>query len=218
MLAEVGMMELAPSLSTLYRQDQLARMLGRVFDQDPHFNWLVRQDRQREYALCQLFRLLVGEKMLGEQGELHVSNDYKAVAIWYPPGSGNFPLLRQLVFLRDFLPISGWMGLTRRAYGLQKMESKRPRQPHYYLQVIGVDKDAQGQGHGRALMQPVLRLCDLQQLPAYLETGNPANLGFYEKMGFKVEGSYRLPGGLQLWRLLRQPEEAEIDRFFHAST
>jgi GNAT superfamily N-acetyltransferase len=214
MHAEIGMASQSVPLQP-NRRDDVARMLARIFDQDPHFNWLVRQDELRQEALYKLFQLLV-EEMPGAHGEVHISADGKAVAIWYPPGSSHLPLPRQLAFLRAFLPISGWTGLPRRALGLQKMESKRPRQPHYYLQVIGVDGDAQGQGRGRGLMEPVLRLCDARHLPAYLETGNPRNLAFYEKMGFARTGSYRLPGGPELWQLLRQPvtevtEPANID-------
>lgn len=184
------------------RLDQLARMLARVFDQDPHFNWLVRQDGRREEALYHLFKLLLGD-MPGDQGEVHVADDGKAVAIWYPPGTGHLPLWRQLAFLGAYLPMCGWRAFPSRAMGLQIMESHRPIRPHYYLQVVGVAES--GRGRGRALMAPVLRRCDEQGLAAFLETGNPENLGFYEKLGFSVRGSYGLPGGLKLWSLQREP-------------
>ncbi|MCP5279536.1 MAG: GNAT family N-acetyltransferase [Thiobacillus sp.] len=184
------------------QRDRLARMLTRVFDRDPHFNWLVRQDERREEALFRLFRLLLGDLVEG-QGEVHVAGDGKGVAIWYPPGTGRLPLWRQLAFLGAYLPICGWRAFPSRAIGLQVMETHRPRRPHYYLQVIGVLEG--GRGHGRALMETVLRRCDEQGLPAFLETGNPENLGFYEKLGFRVLGSYGLPGGLRLWSLLREP-------------
>jgi GNAT superfamily N-acetyltransferase len=181
-------------------------MLARVFDKDPHFNWLVRQDGRREEALYQLFQLLLGD-MPGEQGEVHVSDDGKGVAIWYPPGTGRLPLRRQLAFLGAYLPICGWRSFPSRVMGLQIMEAHRPSRPHFYLQVIGVEK--RGLGHGRALIEPVLRRCDDLLLPAYLETGNPSNLGFYERLGFRMAGTYALPGGLKLWALLREPMPAD---------
>ena len=186
------------------RLDGLANMLARVFDQDAHFNWLVRQDERRQEALVQLFRLLVGE-LLGKEGELHVTADGRAVAIGYPPGAGRLSLLKQLAFLRRYFPISGRAGFAARAMGLQIMEWHRPKQPHYYLQVIGVETGMQGQGLGRTLMEPVLISCDQRHLLAYLVTSKPHNLGFYEKFGFQVAGSYRLPSGPTLWKLMREP-------------
>lgn len=195
-----------PVLADRRHSNRLAAMLARVFDRDPHFNWLVRQDRRRQDALERLFRLLL-EDLPGEEGEVHVAADGQAVAIWYPPGGGHLPLRRQLALLKAYLPISGLPGLPAKALGLSRMESRRPAQPHYFLQVIGVAKAAQGQGHGRGLMRRMLRQCDARQLPAYLETSNPDNLAFYGRFGFRVTGRYRLPGGPELWQLLRLPGE-----------
>lgn len=206
MLLEASMPSPVP-MTDAGQRDHLARMLTRVFDRDPHFNWLVRQDERREEALFRLFQLLLGDMVEG-QGELHVADDGKGVAIWYPPGTGRLPLWRQLAFLGAYLPICGWRTLPSRALGLQIMESHRPIRPHYYLQVVGVAE--RGLGHGRALVEPVLRRCDEQGLPAFLETANPGNFGFYERMGFLGQGSYRLPGGLQLLQLLRHPKEPLI--------
>lgn len=189
------------------RLDELARMLARVFDEDPHFNWLVRQDGRRQEALFRLFQLLLGG-MLDNEGEVHLSEDGKAVAICYPPGKGRLRPRRQLAFLIEYLPISGWPALPRRLIGLLLMEFNRPREPHYFIQVLGVDERAQGQGHGRRLVESLLRHCDANHLPVYLETGNPDNLCFYEKFGFQIKGNYKLMGGLRLWKLLRQPERA----------
>lgn len=184
------------------RLDRLARMLARVFDQDPHFNWMVRQDGSREEALYRLFLLLV-EALPGEEGMVQVADDEKAVAIWYPPGSGPLSLWRKLAFLGAYLPICGWKAFPSRALGLQMMESRRPSCPHYYLQVIGVAE--RNRGHGRKLVEPMLEQCNVRQVSAYLETSNARNLGFYEKMGFRQAGSYSLPSGPRLWRLLHSP-------------
>jgi GNAT superfamily N-acetyltransferase len=184
-------------------RDRLAHMLARVFDRDPHFNWLVRQDRRREEALLRLFQLLLGG-MAKAGGEVHVDPDGKAVAIGYPPGAGQLPLWRQLALLGAYLPICGWRALPTRALGLQISEAHRPRRPHYFLQVVGVDETVRRQGRGRALMAPLLHRCEAQRLPVYLETGNPGNLGFYQALGFSVVGSYVLPGRLKLWGLLRE--------------
>lgn len=56
--------------------------------------------------------------------------------------------------------------------------------PHFYLFVLGaIDK---GRGIGAELLAPVLARCDADGLPAYLESSNARNVGFYERLGFEV--------------------------------
>jgi|GEM_PF-2050130 len=183
--------------------DQLARVLQRIFDQDPHFNWLIRQDGGRTDAFLRLFQRLLRE---GEaQGEVLVSGQNEAVLIGFPPGAGELSFGKQLTFLWAYLPISGWRSLVGRVWGIQKMAWHRPRQPHYYVQVIGVDSIHQRTGRGRTLLSRVFARCDGQHWPLYLETANPLNLGFYKKLGFAIQNRYRLPGGLELFGLMRMP-------------
>ena len=56
-------------------------------------------------------------------------------------------------------------------------EGKHPREPHWYLALLGVDPALQGRGFGPHLMQPVLDRCDSDRLPAYLETDTEAQRG-----------------------------------------
>ena len=57
---------------------------------------------------------------------------------------------------------------------------------HWYLPLIGVDPFHQRKGYGSALLRHVLRLCDRDGTPAYLESTNPANVPLYERHGFRV--------------------------------
>lgn len=185
------------------RLDRLASALQRIFDQDPHFNWLIRQDARRAEALRRLFRLLLGN-IPAARGELWVRGENDALLIGFPPGTGRLPLRRQWAFLRAYLPVSGWKDLARRVWGIQKMAWHRPHEPHYYVQVIGVDPAHQGTGLGRALLSQLVSRCDGCGWPLYLETANPRNLGFYEKLGFALNRRYGLPGGLELFGLWRK--------------
>jgi ribosomal protein S18 acetylase RimI-like enzyme len=49
-----------------------------------------------------------------------------------------------------------------------------------------------------------LRRIDEAGMPAYLEASNPANVALYERHGFKVRGSFTLPGDgpevFTMWR------------------
>ena len=78
--------------------------------------------------------------------------------------------------------------------------------PHWYLWVLGVAPNSQGQGIGSRLIQPVLDRADKEQIPCYLETETERNVKFYRKRGFEVVSEGEVPGGdLKLWSLLREP-------------
>ena len=66
-----------------------------------------------------------------------------------------------------------------------------PDEPHWYLPFIGVDPLYQGNGYGGQLMEYVLNRIDQDRLPVYLESSNPLNISLYQRLGFKVCGSYK---------------------------
>jgi GNAT superfamily N-acetyltransferase len=79
-----------------------------------------------------------------------------------------------------------------------------PSEPHYYLGVIGVHPDFQGQGYGKKLLDEVCRLSasDEHSTGVYLETASPASLKFYYRNGFVLRGQGEI-GGAPLWCVFR---------------
>jgi GNAT superfamily N-acetyltransferase len=55
---------------------------------------------------------------------------------------------------------------------------------------IGVDPARQGAGYGTELMKHSLQRCDADRKLAYLESSNPRNVPFYERLG-SMNGSAR---------------------------
>lgn len=70
----------------------------------------------------------------------------------------------------------------------EQMDKYHPKEPHWFLPLIGGDLVCRGRGHGSALMQHALARCDRDHLPAYLESTNPRNISLYERHGFRVVG------------------------------
>jgi ribosomal protein S18 acetylase RimI-like enzyme len=68
------------------------------------------------------------------------------------------------------------------------------KENHQYIILLGVDPDKQGQGYGRRLMLPVLKLAKEKGQSCYLETHGEKNVFFYNKLGFKVISEDVLPG------------------------
>lgn len=92
-------------------------------------------------------------------------------------------------------------GMTDRMAVYEEISASfKPKVPHYYLGVIGVDPRLQGRGFG---MQLLKAFCDLSANDTlsggvYLETAQESNVGFYERCGFSEVGRGRL-GGATLW-------------------
>ena len=77
---------------------------------------------------------------------------------------------------------------------------------HWYVMVVGVAPEEQGKGIGRALLQPIIKRADTAGQPCYLETAQPANVGFYERLGFRrVVDMVEPQSGLRLWTFRRDP-------------
>ncbi|MFJ2116536.1 GNAT family N-acetyltransferase, partial [Streptomyces sp. NPDC087850] len=78
---------------------------------------------------------------------------------------------------------------------------------HAYLLMIAVSPDRQGEGLGRALIEPVLERCDRDGVGAYLEASNARSSRLYERLGFDfMEKTVDLPDGPQMWPMWREPQ------------
>jgi ribosomal protein S18 acetylase RimI-like enzyme len=89
---------------------------------------------------------------------------------------------------------------------ISSVERFHPTEPHWYLAVVGTEPSRQGEGIGSALLAPVLERCDHDQVPAYLESSNEANLAFYARHGFEVTRTIDIEqGGPRIWPMWREP-------------
>ena len=87
----------------------------------------------------------------------------------------------------------------------QAIEAHFPAEPFWYLHIAGCDPAAQGKGHGGAAIRAGLDRIAGSGLPAYLETANEKNLGFYRSLGFAVNSEWSVPkGGPRFWSMLRR--------------
>lgn len=75
------------------------------------------------------------------------------------------------------------------------LEPLKPAHPAYYLATIGTRPSHQGEGIGKAVLQPMLDRIRTENAAAYLETSSPANVRFYTGLGFTVTHHLFIPGG-----------------------
>lgn len=123
------------------------------------------------------------------------------VALWLPPGVTSDEEAMGALIERT-APAS----MQQDAAGVgEQMAGFHPREPHWYLPLIGVDPARQGQHLGDQLLAHGLARCDADGLPAYLESSNPRNVAFYQRHGFEVLGRIQVGSSPTLVPMLRKP-------------
>lgn len=84
------------------------------------------------------------------------------------------------------------------------VESKIPDEPLWHLDSVAVDPEARGRGIGAALIEHGLGMARADGVGAQLETGNPRNVPYYERFGFRVVADAESPDhGPRIWFMRR---------------
>jgi len=86
-----------------------------------------------------------------------------------------------------------------------------PSEAHWHLGPVAVDRVAQGQGIGSALLEAFSRRMDERRATAYLETDREANVRLYERLGFTVVSEEAVLG-VPNWYMMRTPLSAARSR------
>jgi GNAT superfamily N-acetyltransferase len=183
---------------------QVVEALARAFYDDPVLQWFYPRDDRRLSQLEGLFGYF-GEKLWFDHDATYTTPGVLGAAIWVPPDEWRVGMLDQLLMLPGMVAATGLRELPRGLRGFNLMESRHPHEAHWYLPVVGVDPPAQGKGLGTALLQPILRRCDEEGTPAYLEATTARSRVCYERSGFEVTGELVLPDGPTMWLMWRAP-------------
>ncbi|MCB1694689.1 MAG: GNAT family N-acetyltransferase [Halioglobus sp.] len=139
----------------------------------------------------------------------YIEEQGRGAAAWLGPGQKlHWPVTPGNLW--RMLKVCGLRGFYRFARsGLLATAKFHPGEPHYYLFLIGTLPECKGQGIGSALMAQVLRQCDEENLPAYLENSKPDNLAFYRGHGFEVVDRIRFTRSAPpVWLMWREPRPA----------
>jgi GNAT superfamily N-acetyltransferase len=184
--------------------DPLAAALARAFHDDPAMTWLFGE--RSDPRLRRLRRYFGSEarRHSRDGGTVLTADGRPGAAFWAPPDHWRTPWSAVLRAAPMMLQTIG-PRIPRALKGLSLMERAHPREPHWYLSVLGTDPPQQGKGVGAALLEPILDRCDREGLGAYLESSKEANIPFYQRFGFTVTGQIDLPDGPALWPMWRDP-------------
>ncbi|WP_421654979.1 GNAT family N-acetyltransferase [Leptothermofonsia sp. ETS-13] len=183
----------------LPEQERAIATIVLAFSADPAARWIYPNTQQYLTYFPQFVRVFGGKAF--KHGTAYSIEDYSGAALWFPPGvepdeEPLMALLQESIFESD---------QADRFALFEQMGHYHPREPHWYLPLIGVEPVQQGRGYGSALMQHVLMQCDRDRIPAYLEASKPANIPFYERHGFKVLCRIQVAASPPIFPMMRLP-------------
>ncbi|MBF6416246.1 GNAT family N-acetyltransferase [Nocardia cyriacigeorgica] len=186
----------------------LSQTLAAAFHEDPVSVWLWPDPRRRAAGLPRFFAAMTRHHHFATGGvDLAVdsSGAIGGAALWNPPGRWHHSTVSDLLMLPQFARAMGTRLLAGKRIG-DIMTARHPEEPHWYLAVIGSDPAQRGHGYGHALMSKRLDRCDSELVPAYLESSNESNIGYYQRFGFEITDTITIPGGgPTLWAMWRPP-------------
>ena len=183
----------------------IANALADAFFDDPVMSWILPHAVSRHRRLSKMFDALLRIHYL-RHGAVWTTPDKAGVAMWAPPGMAVIP---PATILRNMPTLLGALGryAFRAIRALSHVEHLHPKEPHWYLAVLGTRRVQQGKGIGSTLLEPVLENCDSEGSCAYLESSKHSNIAFYRRFGFEVTGEIQLPGGgPPVWPMWREPQ------------
>jgi ribosomal protein S18 acetylase RimI-like enzyme len=174
-------------------------VLTLAFCTDPPVRWMYPEAAQY-YRHYREFAELFGGKAF-DIGTAHYTAEYSGVALWLPPNTQSddqalIEMLQRTVREREMQVVFAYF---------EEMAKYHPAEPHWHLTLIGVDPIRQGQGHGSALLQHGLSVCDRDQEIAYLECTKPSNIDFYQRYGFELLGTIQIGDAPPIFPMIRRP-------------
>ena len=181
---------------------EIGAVFARAFADDPVTSWVTPEAKRRALVLERLNTAIARWDGI-PRGATYVAVADSAIigaAVWQPPRhpvtwrSVPFALTAGAVLGRDIPRMTRAGSAAARA---------RPRERHWYLQLLGVDPAVHGTGVGTALVRAHLGVIDAQRMPAYLET-TIENLAFYDRLGFERFGELRIATGAPVEYSLRR--------------
>ena len=191
----------APPVRTLSEADTrlAAEIITLAFVADPITRWSWPDPGSYLAAMPRLVHAFGGKAFAC--GSADCVGEYGGAALWLPPGVEPDQEAMGELMQSTLTPAQ----LESAAALFEQMTAYHPREPHWYLPLIGVDPASQGRGFGDALMAHALARCDRDGAAAYLESSNPRNISLYRRHGFEPLGTIQAGSSPQIVPMLRRP-------------
>lgn len=191
-----------------------SEIAAQAFADDPVFNYLIPDDPELRFqALTWLTSKAIAYCI--HYRHVYTTSDLQGIAAWLPPGafsSHPLGLLQMALQLQLYaLPSKvGWNRLGRWLNLLSVTEQAHQQDmgdlPHWYLGMMVVHPNFQGQGVGSRLLRPILQQASDRGLACYLATFTEQAVCFYQKNGFEIVRNQKIaPDAPPFWALKLNP-------------
>jgi len=203
-----------PLVTVVYpeQHDQAAVSLGRAFINDPTFKSIlpdISEPVARAEHLADLFRVILSIERRNGQPVFGVVDNGRVVGAAVTEGIGHPSTFGMIVGSLGQMPrmvrAIGWGGIVRALNLFSVLAENHPKEPHLYLQLLGVDPAFQGKHYGGAMLDRLKLEASVRPEIAgvYLETATEANVAFYSSKGYEVLGEL-YPLGVRTWRMYQR--------------
>ncbi len=186
--------------------DAAANSLAKAFMNDPLQNYTFPDEQERKERSPAHFKAGVEYGM--KFGEVYITSQAEGAVVCLAPNKTEITSERAEEGGLTRLPaLMGEEQAGRFFSALEFIDPYHKRdvpEPHWYIMILGVDPVHHGKGLGKALLEPVMKKAEANRQPVYLETAQPTNVPFYQKLGFKVLRELVDPqSGLKMWTFLK---------------
>lgn len=191
----------APTIKTATASDEAAliAVIALAFTTDPAARWTWPRPQQFLSHFPNVVKAFGGNAFAHQSA--YSIEGHAGAALWLPP---------------DVHPDEDSLSALLKGTGaaevqqdlasvFEQMGNYHPKEPHWYLPLIGVDPIQQCKGYGAALMKHALIPRDRDHTLAYLESSNPKNIPLYERHGFEVLGTIQVGTSPPIFPMLRKP-------------
>jgi ribosomal protein S18 acetylase RimI-like enzyme len=187
---------------------EAAAMLARAFRDNPVYLGLLKGDDEnaRERALRTIILGFLQTTL--RDGVVEVVKDGNAIVaaqLLFPPGCYPPSVPGQLI--TAWAVLRSRLGRAHRFVLIDgEMQRRHLHDPHWFLWVLGVEPERQGQGLGSRLLRSLNAKADAEKVPCYLETDRQTSVRIYQNHGFEVTSEAVLRGAdTNMWFMQRAP-------------
>jgi len=144
-----------------------------------------------------------------EFGECYMpAQQHYGVSIWSYPLSEEIESVKsqkKMAFITTHMGESSYLAYRDMCAYMAEQSDFLINQDAWYLSIIGILPDFQGQGLGPGLIENVLEKTDKLGLDTYCETFTARNLTFYQRLGYQQAGKFHEPISQSDYWLLNRP-------------
>ncbi|MFI6449414.1 GNAT family N-acetyltransferase [Kitasatospora sp. NPDC050543] len=184
--------------------DAIVETLTSAFFEDPLWGPAFPDVERRAAQAAAMWRLYVTSAL--RYPWTLVTPGAEAAAVMIPPGGTELTPEEEDGLENLLAAIAGPEQAGKIMKICDQLEAAHPREPHFYLTLLGTHTAHRGQGLGMGLLAEGLNRVDALGASAYLESSNPVNTPRYERLGFAARARITTATGhvvTTMWRPAR---------------